>query len=46
MAQRVSDALREINVDVHELYVERGGLDDVFRQITASGAEFGDSSHA
>ena len=46
VAQSVSDALREINVDVHELYVERGGLDDVFRQITASGAEFGDSSHA
>ena len=46
VAQSVSDALREANVDVHELYVERGGLDDVFRQITVSESEFGDGSHA
>ena len=46
VAQSVSDALREANVDVHELYVERGGLDDVFRQITVSDSEFGDGSHA
>ena len=46
VAQSVSDALREANVVVHELYVERGGLDDVFRQITVSESEFGDGSHA
>jgi len=34
VVQPVSEALREVNIDIRELYVERGQLDDVFRQIT------------
>jgi ABC-2 type transport system ATP-binding protein len=34
IVQPVSDALREVNVDIHEIYVERGALDDVFRDVT------------
>ena len=46
VVQPVSEALREVNVDVHELYVERGALDDVFRQITVMGTETEEAGHA
>ncbi len=32
---RISDCIREKNLPVDEIYVEKGALDDVFRQITA-----------
>ena len=32
----VAQALRDKSIDVQEIYVERGRLDDVFRQITTS----------
>ena len=46
VVQPVSEALREVNIDVHELYVERGALDDVFRQITVMDTEKGEAGHA
>jgi ABC-2 type transport system ATP-binding protein len=35
IAAAVASALREKGIDVEELYVEKGRLDDVFRQITS-----------
>jgi ABC-2 type transport system ATP-binding protein len=39
IVQPVSNALREVNVDIHEIYVERGALDDVFREVTTGEAK-------
>ena len=36
IATSVASMLRERNIAVDELFVERGRLDDVFRQITSS----------
>lgn len=36
LVQPLSEAMKGVNIDVRELYVERGALDDVFRQITTS----------
>lgn len=46
IAEPVSAALREAGVDVQELYVERGALDEVFRQITVANPEAGEDKHA
>jgi ABC-2 type transport system ATP-binding protein len=35
-AQAVNDLIRRENLSVDEIYVERGKLDDVFREITMS----------
>lgn len=37
LVQPLSEALKEAGIDVSEFYVERGALDDVFRQITTGG---------
>ena len=36
IATAVATLMREQGIDVEELYVEKGRLDDVFRQITSS----------
>ncbi len=36
IAAHVATAMREAGVDVEEMFVEKGRLDDVFRQITSS----------
>ena len=32
----LGEALKAANIDIHQIYVERGALDDVFREITTS----------
>ncbi len=44
--QPVAEALRQVNVEVRELYVERGALDDVFRQITTTDSGAKEAAHA
>ena len=41
IVETVNARLREKNIPVEQLYVERGRLDDVFRQITGGGEEVG-----
>lgn len=36
VVQPLGDALRDVSVNIQELFVERGALDDVFRQITTN----------
>ena len=39
IATDVATKLREMSVPIEELFVERGKLDDVFRQITEGDGE-------
>jgi len=32
----LGDALKAANIDIQQIYVERGALDDVFREITTT----------
>ena len=41
----LSDALKAANMDIQQLYVERGTLDDVFREITTS-SDTKEAAHA
>ncbi len=42
----VATALREKSIDVNQIYVERGRLDDVFREITTSDGGTSDAAHS
>lgn len=42
----VATALRQQSISVNQIYVERGRLDDVFREITTSEAGKADTAHA
>jgi ABC-2 type transport system ATP-binding protein len=44
IATDIAGALRERNIVIDELFVERGRLDDVFRQITSSDSKPGSDS--
>ena len=41
----LGDALKAANIDIQQIYVERGALDDVFREITTT-SDTKETAHA